>query len=508
MAIGAVLRGWLILGPHREIDADEAVVGLMALQVPRELPVFFWEQHYLGSLEALVAAGMFAIFGPSGAVLKAVPAAFSLLFVALVYLTGRHSFGTGPALLSAAYLAVPPSFLAVWSVKARGGYAELLATGQLFLFLCQMVAERPGRGARLAALGGLVGGLALWIHPLALVYLLVGVVYVGLSLRGRLAPATLAMGAGGFVVGASPVLAYNVVEEFASVRYATVDGIGSGSALLNLWGLARYGAPVLAGLAEGTPSKVLLDEDWPHRPGSSFVVMGLLMLLVGFVASRYLGSLQSLVRGSPSPRRRGALFLLLLLAIPPFVAVSRFAELWAEPRYALPVYGSIPLFAALAWQVRARSRRGFSILIAVVLTVNVGSLLTGDPRMALPVSAGASNERNRGELIEYLLAHNLTRVYTDYWIAYPLAFESDERIVPAVRSGGFDRRHAYAHQVSVAQEPAFVFPTDAPGDVQFRLDLAALGGSADVVELSVYRVYTNVRPLEALRRSGALTVSG
>jgi hypothetical protein len=179
--------------------------------------------------------------------------------------------------------------------------------------------------------------------------------------------------------------------------------------------------------------------------------------------------------------------------------VSRFAELWAEPRYALPAYSAIPLFTALAWRLRARSRPLFVGVAGLALAINVGSLLTSDFRLALPTTAGPSTAANRAELIDYLLAHGLTRVYTDYWLGYPLAFESRERIVPAVRSGGFDRRAAYAHQVWTAADPAFVFPADATGDRDFRRDLAALGGTADLVEVSVYRVYTHVRPLEPMR---------
>ena len=519
---GATLRLGLLLGPHREIDADEAVVGLMALQVPRELPPFFWEQHYLGSLEALVAAAFFAIAGPSGPALKAVPALFSLLFVVLTYATARRAFGVGPALLAATYLAIPPSFLAVWSVKARGGYAELLALGQLFLLLCQMIADRSSEwtdsklgapSSQLAAgvepaaaptwlvlLAGLVGGLALWTHPLAVIYLAAGAVYVAFSTRQGGWCRTLGPASVGFAVGLLPAIAYNVAEGLPSLRFAATGGTGPGGALLNLWGLARYGAPVLAGLAEGTPSKALLDADWPRRPGSSFLAMGVLLLLAAFVVWYHRRSLAAIVRRDPCPGRRAAApFLLLLLLIPAFVAVSRFAELWAEPRYALPAYGAVPLFTVLAWRLRERSRVLFAALVAGVLAVNAASLATGDPRLSLPVSAGASTEANRSELIDYLLARDLTRIYTDYWIAYPLAFESREQILPAVRSGGFDRRHAYAHEVSVAREPAFVFPTDAPGDLQFRRDLADLGGTADVAEVSVYRVYTNVRPLEPLR---------
>jgi hypothetical protein len=522
LGTGALLRLFWLLGPHAEIDADEAIVGLMALNIPRELPVFFWEQHYLGSLEAFAAAVLFAMLGPSGWTLKMVPALFSLLFVLLVYLSARRAFGTGPALLAALYLAIPPSFLAVWSVKARGGYAELLALGQLFLLLCQLVVERNLRSLPLSVLAGLTGGLALWAHPLAVVYLGAGALYAALASR-RMAPrrgsvgpdgdqeasttadrpelsTTLAVGLAGFLLGVGPVILYNVSEGFPSLRYASTGGTAPGSALVNLWGLARYGAPVLAGLAEGTASKVLLDQDWPRRPGSNPFLTAALLALVVAVLWSHRNALLALFRaGGKRCDTAAAPFLLVILFVPLVVAVSRFADLWAEPRYALPVYGAIPLFAAAAWRLRGRSRPLFVGVLALVFSVNVMSLVTGEPRLSLPTSAGASTRANRAELIDYLLAHNLTRIYTDYWIGYPLAFESGERIVPAVRSGGFDRRQPYGHQVWTTENPAFVFPSDALGDREFRRDLAALGGTADVTSVSVYHVYTNVRPLAPLR---------
>jgi hypothetical protein len=250
-------------------------------------------------------------------------------------------------------------------------------------------------------------------------------------------------------------------------------------------------------LAEGTASKVLLDADWPTRPGSVALVTIAALAVVCIVLWSHRAALSP--RRLAPGRRAATPFLLIVLLIPLFVAVSRSADLWAEPRYALPLYGAVPLFAASAWKLAARSRIAFGAVCGLVVLINLASLLTTNPRLALPTSAGESSEANRAALIRHLQANGLTRIYTDYWIGYPLAFESDERIVPAIRSGGFDRRDAYAHQVWVEPEPAFVFPTDALGDREFRRDLAAVGGTADEAEVSVYRVYTNVRPLEPLR---------
>src|SRR4030088_1113699 len=115
--VGLGLRLAVIASPLGEIDGDEAVVGLMAhhIAILGDRPVFYYGQPYLGSLEAFSAAPLFAVFNSSTLLLKLVPTAYSLGFLGLSAILARRLFGTGAALATAAYLAVPPSMWAVWS---------------------------------------------------------------------------------------------------------------------------------------------------------------------------------------------------------------------------------------------------------------------------------------------------------------------------------------------------------------------------------------------------------
>src|SRR6185369_2850189 len=119
------------------------------------------------------------------------------------------------------------------------------------------------------------------------------------------------------------------------------------------------------------PSRELLLHDWPTRPGSSWLVTVALPLLgIGLVAW-HRRSLVALVRGDGELQaRRPALLLLVLLLVPPFVAVSRFANLWAEPRYALPVYACVPLMTAVLWTAWGRSRLLGAMLMVGLLGIN------------------------------------------------------------------------------------------------------------------------------------------
>src|SRR5207249_4663737 len=135
LALGLAVRLAIMLSPLGELDGDEAVVGLMARHIAflGEPPVFYYGQPYLGSLEAFSAAPLFTLFDSSTLALKLVPTIYSLGFLAVSALVARRLFGTGPALATAVYLALPPSMWAVWSTKARGGYAELLFLGEALL---------------------------------------------------------------------------------------------------------------------------------------------------------------------------------------------------------------------------------------------------------------------------------------------------------------------------------------------------------------------------------------
>src|SRR6185312_4554709 len=105
--------------------------------------------------------------------------------------------GPWPALVSALYLAIPPSFFAAWSVKARGGYPEALVFGQLCLLAAQRLADaRPARDdasteprgatSQRSTIGwalalGLSAGLALWTHPMAIVMVVAAGAYLLLA---------------------------------------------------------------------------------------------------------------------------------------------------------------------------------------------------------------------------------------------------------------------------------------------------------------------------------------
>ncbi|MGI5215917.1 hypothetical protein ACQEUR_23860, partial [Plantactinospora sp. CA-290183] len=69
-------------------NSDEATFGLAAMHIAagRDLPVFLYGQHYMGTVESYLAAPLFLLFGSSWVLLR-LP--LLLLHAAFLYLTYR-----------------------------------------------------------------------------------------------------------------------------------------------------------------------------------------------------------------------------------------------------------------------------------------------------------------------------------------------------------------------------------------------------------------------------------
>ncbi len=177
-----LVRVWLVIHTHGFIDMDEALEGIQAQHILRgELPIYYYGQPYMGSLEAYLLAGLFAFAGSSVWTLRAVPILLSLVVVYMTWhLAGaiadeaklvppvRRWFATVTALLAA----LPPLYDAVIELRAWGGHIEIyiLMLGLLYsvLRLTQRWRSGAARGElalRWAGIGFIIG-LGMWVYPL------------------------------------------------------------------------------------------------------------------------------------------------------------------------------------------------------------------------------------------------------------------------------------------------------------------------------------------------------
>jgi Dolichyl-phosphate-mannose-protein mannosyltransferase len=504
LLVGLALRLAIVASPLGEIDGDEAVVGLMARHIAflGERPVFYWGQPYLGSLEAFSAAPLFRVFDSSTFLLKLVPTAYSLGVAAMSAMLARRLFGTPAGLATAAYLALPPAMWAVWSTKARGGYAELLFLGEALLLATLALAHSPSR--RLAMLWGILAGLAFWTHLLAVVYIVPAVLFLVLARQPRWTRATTGLALLGAVVGMTPLIIENLADGFRTVAALLQPPDLPVDPPAQFVRFFRVGVPVLLGLGQPTTSQTMFDQDWLQRPAGHVAIATLGLVVVMGALLTYAPALRRLVVCGAVPAAEPALLVLLAVAVPPIVALTRFGFFVSEPRYALPLYGAVPLLAGALWRVPWRLGRW--TVVGLLLAFNVWSLVSTDPRLWRPEDTPDSTAASRAELVHFLVAGDRHQMYTDYWIGYPIMFETRETVLAYVISGGFNRYVPPADNVQRTPNPAWVFEPGVDAEQTFLQQLAVVGGRAEVANVSVYRVYVDVQPLEAMRPPGVRTL--
>jgi hypothetical protein len=152
-------------------DSDEAVEGLMARHVLHgEFPAFFWGQAFKGVPEVYAAAGAFAVFGPTVAVLKSVALVFFALYVALNFVLLDKIADRWLAVAASLLLILSPPALVFWSLDASAEYMVVMLLGTAFLLLC--VRWQKGHSRPVMAAIGLVIGLGLWVQQLFVFYLI------------------------------------------------------------------------------------------------------------------------------------------------------------------------------------------------------------------------------------------------------------------------------------------------------------------------------------------------
>jgi len=507
--VALALRLAVLVAGLYPLESDEAIVGLMARHIlAGERPIFYYGQPYMGAVEAYLVAPVFWGLGSSTLALRLAPLALSLLFVCLTYLMGCRVYGPVVGTFAAAYVAVSPPFLTMWSLKARGGYIETLVLGEAILLLTIGIASSSQTSVGHWLALGFLTGLALWVNELILPYLVAALVTLFWGRRG------LSLGRGGLIgligaaLGGLPLWVYNWQHPLATFMHLVESNAGAGMSLAtvahNLLDLFRYAVPVLMG---ALPSTSCLECFHEQRIGAGTLYYLSLSMVAVLALAAVWGHCEPAGgqwRLCACLRREEVPLLVLLLTSPLLFITSQVGFLhYSEPRYLLPLYSTVPVFVAAVWRLLGERPRYLAALLLAVLAFNLQANWTVDPALAMPVIEGQRPAPSNRELASFLEARGIRYVYTDYWIAYTLAFESDEKVIPSVvgpaLTVGYNRYVPYAYSVSVAENPAYVFLAGSQSEAAFAAEMKAEGGSFQREVAGPYAVYWNLNPLRRPR---------
>jgi len=461
LAIG--LKAWLVTGGWVPFNSDEAVVALMARHIIQgERPVFFYGQAYMGSLDAFLVALGFALFGQQVWVIRLVQTLLYLGVLLTTLLLGKAAFGSWRVgVLGMALMAIPVVNVTLYTTVSLGGYGETLLMGNLVLligiYLGKSLKETGVPGLYwLWGILGFLSGLGLWAFGLILIFTLPVLFYLLILLvgwmriprgastgedeRNSLPPrkgtwkdklakagwAGFALLLGGFL-GASPWWGYALRNGFDRLLYELGGGAIAGIEQLP-W-IFQLGQHVMNFLLLGSSVIFGFRPPW----SVDWLVLPLIPFVLFFWMAVLINIFRSLSKENPYRGAQALMIGVMAILILGFVLTPFGAD--PSGRYFVPLVVPLSLFAAKLILDSSKRIGGWAYGLLVLLLVYAFMGTFQSARRFPPgittqfYTPSQIDHRYDRALIEFLYSLNETRGYSNYWVAYPLAFLSQEKLI-------------------------------------------------------------------------------
>ena len=562
LVVAAGLKLGLVASGRVPFNADEAMVALMARHILLgERPIFFYGQAYMGSLDAYLVAAGFSGFGEQVWVIRAIQTILYLGTLVTTAFVGRSAWGGWCAgVLAAWFLAIPCVNMTLYTTASLGGYGEMLLIGNGILLLTLRIANninnKESKIQGWSWLGlGFLSGLGLWTFGLTLVYSLPALVFLAVIVWRRISsrirghelaslalPCTLLVM--GFLAGALPWWIYALQNGFGELlgelSGSAIAGVENASMLAlitqHLFNLILFGGTVIAGLRppwgvewlarpllpialafwigvmvfilanlrKRTSPPIPVDlstrqvgESKQHRRAISDSFFSQLGISQNHKQTKRYSNFQPRIQDSILLLSGVGLTLVLGFIVTPF---------GADPsgRYFLPLSVILALFAALAVsRLQEVYNRWAWGVVVLVLTFNLwGTLQAADhfpPGLTTQFDAETRlDHRHDPALIDFLEDQGERRGYATYWISYPLAFQSEERLIftprlPYHRDFRYtprdDRYLPYSQEVAAADKVAYITGNQPSLERSIREGLAGLGVSWQEKVIGDYHIF-------------------
>ncbi len=474
--IASAFKVWAIFTAEVPFNADEAIVALMARHINMgQTTVFFYGQSYMGSLDAILIALGFKIFGESILVIRVLQ---SLLYIGTVIttiiLTKRLLKSTRASLFAGLLLSLPPVNVTLYTTVSLGGYGEMLLMGNLLLLgglsIIERIRDKPVgfdillyAGVFLWAFGA---GFAFWVFGLSLVYSIPLICSLSWSVwkSGR-RDGFWKVGLSGMIGGILGSLPWwfeallngnkSIISELAGGALANINqGIWLLQPLSRLVNLFIFGGSVIMGLR----------PPWSIQ----WLVLPFLPLILVFWIVVFLYGLR-IIRDKDRTKQLtliGSIGLVLSIG---FVLTPYGDD--PSGRYFLPLIIPMAIFgsATLIDLLGKRPILQVGVLV-IVLFYNFAGTLQSERINSTGITTQFDtitqiDHSYMSELIIFLYEEDITRGYTNYWVSYPLAFLSQEELIFVPRlpyhedfryTARDDRYAPYASLVSVSEQIAYI----------------------------------------------------
>jgi len=420
-------------------NSDEAIVALMARHINQgKIPTFFYGQAYMGSLDAMLIAIGFRVFGENVWVIRFVQGLlYAGTILTTIVLANRLLKSKRASLYAGLIMAIPPINVSLYSTVSLGGYGEMLLIGNLLLLgglsiIEQVRNSKAGLNKEIYLglfLWGIGAGFAFWIIGLTLVYTLPVILILFWYLIKKNSWKTflpaMALLFGG-MIGSSPWWLSAIQADgllfFTELAGGAIKGSGTGSWMLNplkrALNLFIFGGTVLIGLR----------PPWDIR----WLMLPLLPLVLIFWLSVFIFSIKRVISNQEDIGIRILAIMGLVLT-----AGFLFTPYGDDPsgRYFLPLIVPMALFCASFLSTQFPERRFLEYgILSVVLIFNLGGTVQSVSRIPPGITTqfdkvAQIDQRDMTELITFLEDNDIHTGYSNYWVSYPLAFLSKEEMI-------------------------------------------------------------------------------
>lgn len=437
-----ILKTSLIATEVVPFNADEAVVALMARHILQgEFPIFFYGQAYMGSLDAWLIAGGFALFGQQVWVIRLVQ---MLLYVGTIITTtiiaktvsGKWQVGVMTAWL----MAIPTINVTLYTTASLGGYGEALLIGNVILILTLRIAsDFKAQKMWVWVLLGLVIGLGFWAFGYTLVYSIPALLWLvwrffeldkSNKTKRSILTSIVKSVSGifiGVLIGSIPLLVYAsshgfnaMLTELQGSAIAGVEKLSYPAQVgQHIWSLLVLGSTVIFGI----------------RP--PWEVRWLVLPLLPYALVFWLGSLVFGINCTIKMRKLQTGWVLILGVVICVLIGFVLTSFGADPsgRYFIVLMAPLAIMAAelISWMHKKISNWSYALL-GLILIYNLVATIQCANRYPPGITTqfyeiSQIDHRYDRELMDFLVAHDEKYGYTNYWVSYPLAFLSQETII-------------------------------------------------------------------------------
>lgn len=506
--LSALLKITLVALNVFPFNSDEAIVALMARHtLGGSWPTFFYGQAYMGSLDATIVAAGFYLFGQKVIVIRAIQIVLYSLTIISAAMLGKMIFKSERvALMGAVILVVPTVNTTLYTTISLGGYGEALLIGNLILIVALRATSKHSVGTY--ALWGLLSGLGFWAFGITIVFILPSallLIYDLVRERSiRLSTVAISSALLTGTLGAAPIFVWGINNGFEALFRELFGSAISGASASNIF-LSVYDH-LLNLFLFGTTVVFGLRPPW----GIRWLAAPLIPLALAFWLIVIMFSVRNLSARDESFKGRWLLIGVAITLMTGFI----FSPFGADPsgRYFLPLVVPMALLAGMVldgFLKQGVSNIRIYVVIAGILLFN----FWGTMQSAARTPPGLTTQFDSvtwidhsydSELIEFLQQNGETRGYSNYWVTYPIAFLSEERVifVPKLpyhedfRYTSRDNRYQlYDFDVARSDRAAFITTNHPVLDLRLESNFKARGITWKEIWIGDYHLFYQLSSL-------------